>query len=143
MKENQRQIIIQGWSGMLFLLIMMFITDFAEYGMRGDFSALIGDPGMTGLWVLAVMACVNVLVSLFLHILDGRIWRWAVFGLTAAYTAFFVIHQLEHLLGGKGVDIHFFFDITHHTLGIIASIAAFKWAKFDIVDTAVSPRELG
>lgn len=127
--DKQRRIAIQGLGGMLFLLVMMFITDFAEYAMANDFSLLIGDPGINGLWVLAIMACINVLTGLFLLVFENRTSRWVFFGIIAAYTMFFVIHQLEHLINGAGIDIHFFFDVTHHTLGITASISAFRWAK--------------
>ena len=48
--DRLRNIIVQGWAGMLYLLLLMSLTDLNELGMKGDFSALNIDPGVGGIW---------------------------------------------------------------------------------------------
>ncbi len=131
--ENLRKIVIQGWAGMLFLLIVMVITDLVKYGMSGDFSPLIKDPGMRGLWFIATVTCISVLVQMFLRTYDDKRCRWSFFAVTLAYTLIFIAHQLIHLFSGDGFDIHFVLDVTHHILGIWATIAAYKWVKLGVL----------
>jgi hypothetical protein len=127
--QQTRNIISKGWSGMLFLLFLMMITDIVEGGIKNDFSILIKDPGVKGLWFIAIMTIMNVIIQILIQTLENKKFRWFVFGLTLLYTLFFVGHQVNHILSGEGIDIHFFLDITHHFLGIWATIFAFKWAK--------------
>ena len=131
-----RDIIVQGWSGMLFLLFLMMLVDINELGMKGDFSALSVDPGVGGLWFIVIMSCINVLVQLMMRNFKGKVFRWLVFGSTVIYTFLFVIHQIEHMSAGLVVDTHLIIDLVHHTLGISAAVAAFRWARSR--DSAVS-----
>jgi len=124
-----RNIIIQGWSGMLFLIIFMMLTDIIECGMKTDFTLLQSDPGINGLWFIVIVASVNVLVQISIKTFDGYYFRWGIFVLTIIYTLIFVAHQCIHLANGEGFDMHFVFDVIHHTLGIWATIAAFQWVK--------------
>ena len=128
--EKLRRVIVQGWLGMLLLLFLMIITDIVEFGMRGDFSPLNKDPGIAGLWFIVVMTCVNVLTQMFLQVTEVKIKRWVIFYLTVIYTFTIIAHQINHLIAGEGFDIHFILDITHHILGVWASIAAYRWAKY-------------
>jgi hypothetical protein len=128
-KDKLRDIIVQGWMGMLSLLLLMMLTDLTEAGMKGDFSSLLKDPGMKGLWFIVVMVSANVLVQISVRAFEGKSFRWAVFGLTAFYTLVFIGHQATHLMAGEGFDIHFILDIVHHVLGFWASMAAYRWAK--------------
>lgn len=114
---------------MLFLLFLMMLTDLVEFGMAGDFSPLTKDPGIAGLWFIVVMTCVNVLTQMCLQVFDARLSRWIFFYLTIIYTLTIISHQVNHLIAGESFDIHFLLDITHHILGIWASIAAYQWAK--------------
>jgi hypothetical protein len=127
--EILKRIVIQGWTGMLFLLVLMMITDLIEFGMRGDFSALAKDPGMKGLWFIAVVACINVLGQIFVLIARSKRSRWAIFLFSSIYTLTFVGHQFVHVLGGEQFDIHSVLDISHHILGACASVAAYRLAR--------------
>jgi hypothetical protein len=124
-----RNIISKGWSGMLFLLFFMMLSDLVNCGMNNDFSLLTKDPGISGLWFIAIMTMVNVCVQIAIQTFDNRIFRWVVFGLTVVYTLLFVAHQAIHIAAGEGIDIHFFLDLTHHILGVWAAVFAYKWAK--------------
>ena len=129
LSDKLRNIIAQGWTGMLFLLFLMMLVDLNEFGMKGDFSALIKDPGIVGLWFVVIMASVNVLIQILIKTFDAKPFRWIIFGATVVYTLIFVGHQLDHLSSGVVFDFHFIIDIVHHTLGIWASIAAYRWAR--------------
>ncbi len=107
---------------------MMILTDLIEFGMRGDFSPLIKDPGIGGLWFIAAVTSVSVIVQMLLRTQDARSCRWAFFVVTVAYTSVFIAHQVIHIISGEGFDIHFLLDVTHHSLGVWASIAAYRWA---------------
>jgi len=52
-ERKYQGLIVQGWIGMLFLLITMFITDLVEFAMRDDYdemsTLLSADPGIAGL----------------------------------------------------------------------------------------------
>jgi hypothetical protein len=126
-------LVVQGWSGMLMLLLTMFITDLVEFSMRGEYrelSALLTvDPGALGLWILSGLICFNVIAQMAIRAVHRRGCRWRVFGVTVAYVAFFVAHQLVHLAKGDGFDIHFILDITHHLVGLWACWAAWRWAR--------------
>lgn len=127
---QMKNIISKGWSGMLFLLFLMMLTDIIEGGMKKDFTLLIQDPGIRGLWFIAFMTITNVCVQMAIYTFEDRNFRWFVFGLTLFYTLFFIGHQLNHILSGEGIDIHFFLDITHHAIGFWATRYAYKWAKY-------------
>lgn len=127
---RQRATIAQGYGAMFLLLLMMLATDLVELGMRGDFAGLATDPGTAGLWVLVVIACLNVLGQLSARHVQGRA-RWALFALTLAYTLFFMGHQLDHLLAGAGLDMHFLLDLAHHGTGVVATLAAWRLARQD------------
>lgn len=122
-----RNIITKGWSGMLFLLLLMMITDIVECGMKNDFHFLIKDPGIIGLWIIVTVAIINVIIQIAVQTFEGKKFRWFVFILTLLYTLFFVGHQIKHLSMGEGMDVHFFLDIAHHLLGGWSTIFAYKW----------------
>jgi hypothetical protein len=125
--DKLRNIVVHGWMGMLSLLLLMMLTDLTEFGMKGDFSPLRRDPGMGGLWFIVVMVSVNVLAQIAVRTFEGKVFRRLIFGATACYTLIFVGHQVTHLIKGEGFDIHTILDIVHHTLGIWASVAAYRW----------------
>lgn len=68
MERKYQGLVAQGWTGMLVLLLTMFITDLVEFSMRGeymDLSALLSkDPGITGLWVFSALICLNVIAQM-------------------------------------------------------------------------------
>lgn len=127
--DKLRNVIVQGWAGMLFLLFLMTLVDLNLLGMGGDFSALNIDPGVGGLWFVVIMACINVLLQISVRTFENKPFRWLVFGASVIYTLLFVIHQVEHMSSVLVLDYHFIIDMIHHTLGIWASVAAFRWAK--------------
>lgn len=126
-------IVAQAWSGMLALLLLMFISDVLRLFMLADFDAmaqaLAVDPGDTGLAVLTAMACFNVLVQMALRTLDSPALRQFVFWASVAYTGFFLLHQVVHLAGGEEMGVHSLLDFTHHALGVWACWAARRWAQ--------------
>jgi len=125
--DKLRSIVAQGWMGMLALLLLMMLTDLTEFGMKGDFSPLLRDPGMRGLWFIVVMASVNVLVQMAVRTFEGAGFRRLTLGATVLYTLMFVGHQVTHLAKGEGFDLHTVLDVVHHALGIWASVAAYRW----------------
>ena len=129
---RHQAITAQAWSGMLAVLLAMLIADVVRLSMKGNFDDLVAslnaDPGPTGLWVLICLICLNTLVQVAVRTVDAPVFRRAVFWLTVAYTVFFVIHQVVHLLSGEGFSIHTILDLTHHTLGVWACWAAYQWA---------------
>lgn len=133
LEKKYQGIVVQGWVGMLFLLLTMFITDIIELAMRGDYTEtsnfLSKDPGAAGLWFLSFLICANVLAQMSIRAISANKCRWWVFGITIGYGLFFFLHQAVHLLNGEGFDIHFVIDITHNILAIWASWAAYKWSK--------------
>ncbi len=52
-EAKYKGILLQGWVGMLFLLLTMFITDIVEQAIKGSFESfstfLAEDPGIVGL----------------------------------------------------------------------------------------------
>jgi hypothetical protein len=125
--DKLRSIVVQGWMGMLSLLLLMMLTDLTEFGMKGDFSPLLRDPGRAGLWFIVVMVSGNVLVQMAVRTFEGGVFRRLIFGATVLYALIFVGHQVTHLAQGEGFDIHTVLDIVHHTLGVWASVAAYRW----------------
>lgn len=132
-QRDYQALTVQGWSAMLLLLLAMFITDLVEFSMRGAYQALSAqlsnDPGAVGLWLLSILICLNVVAQMAIRSLHHYRCRWRVFWFTAAYAAFFMGHQLVHLFGGEGLDIHFVLHVTHHVVGIWAAWAAYRWAQ--------------
>ena len=126
--EKWRHIIAQAWAGMLCLLLLMMLTDLTEAGMQGDFSGLAKDPGTGGLWFIVIVAAVNVLFQVCVRAFASAAFRWAAFSASSLYTLIFLGHQATHMLMGEGFDMHAILDLTHHALGIWASIAAYRWA---------------
>lgn len=128
-----KSMVVQAWSGMLALLLMMFISDLLRLFMLADFEtmaqALAVDPGGTGLAVLTAMACFNVLLQMVLRTFDSPALPKFVFWASVAYTGFFMLHQVAHLAGGEDMGVHSLLDFTHHALGVWACWAARRWAS--------------
>lgn len=126
-------ILLQGWVGMLFVLITMLITDVLEYSIRGEYeelsSLLAKDPGMNGLWFLSGMICFNVIAQMLIKTIYKKSCVWRAFWITLAYTLFFIFHQMVHVVNGEGFGIHTILGITHHVLGMWATWAAYQWAR--------------
>jgi hypothetical protein len=81
----------------------------------------------SGLWFIVVMVSVNVLVQIAVRTFEGEVFRRLIFGATVIYTLVFIGHQVNHFIKGEGFDIHTVLDVVHHTLGVWASIAAYRW----------------
>ena len=131
--NKYQNLLAQGWNGMLFLLLTMFITDIVELTIQGNFQHasdfMAKDPGTRGLWLLACLICFNVLVQMTVRSVNSTACRRFIFWATTLYTLFFAGHQVRHLLAGEGWDIHFVLDTTHNIVGAWASWAAYKWAQ--------------
>ena len=128
-EENIRSIIAQGYVGMLFLLVMMTVSDLTVAGLSQNFDPLQNDPGIAGLWMTAVLLVINVLIQIAVRTFDGKKFRQSIFVVSIIYMLLFVGHQIFHFAAGDGVTIHLMYDITHHIIGIWVIIYAFKWAK--------------
>jgi hypothetical protein len=130
-----RAITAQAWTGMLALLLMMFIADLLQMAMQGDYQemskTLSVDPGRTGLWVLAMMICFNTLVQVAIHTFDAPAFRKAVFWAGVIYTVFFLLHQAVHFLGGEPLGLSTVLDMTHHVLGAWACWGAWRWSRLE------------
>ena len=80
MKEkNLKSIIVQGYVGMLFLLIMMTVSDLTVAGLSQNFDLLQNDPGTAGLWMTAVVLCLNVLIQIVIRTFDGKKFRQSIY----------------------------------------------------------------
>jgi hypothetical protein len=117
-------------SGMLILLIMMFLSDYIRLGIGGDFSSLKDDPGIGGLWMLTVLVCLNLLVQLAVQLSAAKAVKIAVVVFVGFYGLFFLSHQLIHYrLDGFKTDVHILLDGTHHILAGFGLWAGIRWVK--------------
>ena len=130
-KENIRGVIVQGYVGMLFLLIIMTVSDLTVAGLSKNLDMLQNDPGIVGLWMTAVLLSVNVLVQIAIRTFDGKKFRQSIYAASIIYMLLFVAHQIFHFATGDGVTIDLMYDITHHIIGIWVIIYARKWAKLE------------
>jgi hypothetical protein len=116
---------------MLAVLLMMLQADVVRLAMFGPYSdlslALAADPGISGLRALVFLACANVLMQVAIHTFDGKGFSLFVVVVTAAYTMFFMGHQVVHLVSGEGIGLQTALDVTHHLLGVWAMWAAGCW----------------
>ena len=123
----------QAWAGMLAILLMMFIVDLERFAMLGQYKelseSLATDPGAVGLLVLVYLVCLNVIMQVAIRTFSTQWFRVATLGVTVAYAAFFLLHQVVHLAGGEPLGIHTPLDITHHLLGGWGSWSAWRWYK--------------
>jgi len=132
MKEKKlKSIIVQGYVGMLFLLIMMTVSDLTIAGLSQNFDLLQNDPGTAGLWMTAVILCINVLIQIAIRTFDGKKFRQGIYVVSIIYVLLFVAHQIFHFAAGDGVTIDLMYDITHHILGVWVIVYARKWAKLE------------
>src|SRR3989344_4007770 len=128
-KEKIRSVIVQGYVGMLFLLAMMTVSDITAAGLSKNFDLLQNDPGTIGLWMTAVLLCINVLIQIAVRTFDGKKFRQSIYVVSIIYMLLFVAHQIFHFATGDGVSIDLMYDITHHIIGVWVIIYARKWAK--------------
>jgi hypothetical protein len=132
MDSQFRAITAQAWSGMLAVLLTMFIADMVRLAMLGQYSelttSLSADPGRAGLWVLVCLICLNTLVQVAVHTFDAPLFRKAVFWVSALYTVFFMLHQAVHVASGESFGLHTVLDFTHHALGLWACWASRQWS---------------
>jgi hypothetical protein len=133
MTTHHRTLLSTAWAGMLAVLIAMLLVDTLSHAMAGSYTELTAtlahDPGVLGLRVLVVMLCFNTLVQVGIHLFGGRAWRTAVLMVSVLYTLFFLVHQVVHVAGGEGLGLHTVLDLTHHTLGLVACWAAWRWRQ--------------
>lgn len=130
-KEDIRNIIVQGYVGMLFLLIIMTVSDLTIAGLSQNFDILQNDPGIIGLWMTAVFLSINVLIQISIRTFNGKKFRQSIYIISIIYMLLFVAHQIFHFANGDGITINLMYDITHHILGIWVIIYARKWAKLE------------
>lgn len=130
-KENIRSIIAQGYAGMLFLLIMMTVSDLTVAGLSKNLDLLQNDPGTVGLWMTAILLCINVLIQIAVRTFDGKKFRQLIYVASIIYMLLFVVHQIFHFAAGDGVTIDLMYDITHHIIGVWVIIYAYKWVKLE------------
>ena len=130
-KESIRSVIVQGYVGMLFLLIMMTLSDLTVAGLSKNFDILQNDPGVAGLWMTAALLCINVLIQIAIRTFDGKKFRQGIYVASIIYMLLFVAHQIFHFVAGEGVTIDLMYDITHHIIGVWVIIYARKWAKLE------------
>jgi hypothetical protein len=127
-----QNILIQGLTAMLLLLLTMFITDILELAMGGDYSRtseiISKDPGMAGLWFLACLICINVLVQMVVRSINQKKYRWLVFAFTVCYGVFFLSHQIFHFFSGEGYGVHLVLDSTHNIVAAWTTWASYQWA---------------
>src|SRR3989344_4122685 len=128
-KDNIRNIIVQEYVGMLFLLIMMTVSDLTIAGLSKNLDLLQNDPGVIGLWMTAVLLCINVLIQITIRTFDGKKFRQGIYVISIIYMLLFVAHQIFHFVAGDGVTIDLIYDTTHHIIGVWVIIYAHKWAK--------------
>ena|SRR3990170_5835057 len=132
MKEkNFKSIIVQGYVGMLFLLIMMTVSDLTVAGLSQNFGPLQNDPGTVGLWMTAAILCINILIQIAIRTFDGKKFRQGIYVMSIIYVLLFVAHQIFHFVAGDGVTIDLMYDTTHHIIGVWVIIYARKWAKLE------------
>lgn len=144
--ESYRALLLQGWVGMLFLLLSMLLTELIDVAIGGDFTALAShlarDPGAAGLAVLTGMICFNVIAQMLIRTIHRRACVMRALWITLAYTLFFAIHHGAHLLGGEGIRFNTLLDVTHHAVGLWAAWAAYRWAKSLDTDPSGGGRKL-
>lgn len=125
-----RRIISTCLSGMIVLLIMMFLSDYVRLGGEGDFSSLKEDPGMSGIWILAVLVCLNLFAQVSVQATNVKSVKMLLIGFIGLYGLFFLSHQLIHYKSeGFSFDVHVLLDASHHLLAFIALWHGFKWIK--------------
>jgi hypothetical protein len=125
-----RRVISSCLSGMIVLLIMMFISDYIRLGIGGDFSSLKTDPGIPGLWMLTVLICLNLFAQVSIQATEAKAVKVFVVGFSGFSGLFFLGHQFVHLRSdGFGPDVHILLDASHHILAIIALWSGIKWMK--------------
>jgi hypothetical protein len=125
-----RRIVSTCLSGLLILLIMMFLADYIRLGISGDFSSLASDPGIPGLWLLTALVCLNLFAQVSVQISENRLVKRIVTGFVGFYGLFFLGHQLIHYRSdGFTADVHVLLDASHHILAAIALWHGIKWAK--------------
>ena len=77
--NKYQNLLAHGWSGMLFLLLTMFITDIVELTIQGNFQhasdLMARDPGARGLWFLACLICFNALVQMAVRSVNSTAYR--------------------------------------------------------------------
>jgi hypothetical protein len=112
---------------------MMFLVDIERFAMLGQYKelseSLAQDPGVLGLLVLVCLVCLNVFMQVAVRTFSARWFRVATVYLTAAYAAFFLLHQVAHVVGGEPLGLHTPLDFTHHLLGIWGLWGAWQWSK--------------
>jgi hypothetical protein len=123
-----RRLLSSCLSGMIVLLIMMFISDYIRLGMGGDFSSLKSDPGAAGLWILSILVCLNLLAQVAIQAVHSRSAKVFLIAFVFLYGLFFLGHQLAHYRSdGFRFDVHILLDSCHHLLSAIALWSGFKW----------------
>src|SRR3989344_4371198 len=127
-KDNIRNIIVQGYAGMLFLLIMMTVSDLTIAGLSKNLDLLQNDPGIIGLWMTAILLCINILIPIAVRTFDGKKFRQSIYVISIIYMLLFVAHQIFHFAAGDGITIDLLYDTTHHIVGIWVIIYARRWA---------------
>ena len=114
---------------MLFLLMMMTVSDLTVAGLSQNFDLLQNDPGALGLWLTAVILSINVLIQIAIRTFDGKKFRQSIYVVSIIYVLLFVAHQIFHFAAGDGITIDLLYDTTHHIIGVWVIIYARKWAQ--------------
>jgi hypothetical protein len=137
-----QNILVQGWTGMMFVFLMMIVTDIYLYGTVGKLEEFAQDLGDYA--PLLQLFCFNVLMQISIRIFYARYFRWFVFMASTFYFMFFVWHQIFHILRGEPpISLHTYLDLSHHVIGGCTVIFAYKWAKHSGETESYDPEQIG
>jgi len=129
-----RLIIITGLLSMTLLETVMLVTDSVEAFLFNDSSFSV-HLGMRGLWIQSILIVLSIVAIISTASFDNKKVKTGVFVVSIIVAGFMLFHQVTHMIGGDGFDIHFVFDVLHHVIGVWTIMNAYKYKNLESPST--------
>lgn len=136
-----RSAIAQGWTVMFLLFVSILFFELSQGVINDELSMFRSEAGRRAWRVAVLLIAVHASTPMLVCLVDGRRFRWALFGVTLVQTLALIVHQVVHLVNGeKPFDAFQCLDALHHALGIAVSVLAWRWARDGQAAMAHPPR---
>lgn len=124
-------IVAKGWILMFLVLICIFLIEFLNAALDDNLAMFKSEEGATALKAIVLLMLLHAFVPMLVCTFHGRIFRWAIAGLTLCLTVAMIGHELAHLFIVKNREFGLFdmLDFAHHGLGVWVASVAVRWAR--------------
>lgn len=127
--DRLRDLIAQGFTVLPITAIGVML--FADVFENPEKIATIYTEYTAAIWATVIFIATCLILQMLVKTFEGAVFRWAVFGITAAFVGFFILHSADHVAQylREGITLHLPFDTVLYVVGSWTVYLTWKWAR--------------